>query len=258
MRSVGLLGLALWLCTTGRGEVIYRETFDESNGSRGPEKGWTQGKNIERLATPNTWHKNVLGFHGWGAPLTWTRTGGRSGGFATSESPWYLDDNHGEFYWFHLVLRMNQNKDIGIDGKDLRDATVRVSLRGRDLDVGKLKLYFWMQGEGGASSYYTKPVLFNWALTSRPLEAALRDGQWHDLSFKLTTDESQWSEMGLINGGLDGKIRVQQSRTAAHGYLEGAMKGKHWNFGFLLCNVDPRALPTGKIDIDEFGIETIH
>jgi hypothetical protein len=256
MRVVLAFCVLFSLVAPAHPEVIYQENFDQGNGSKGPEKGWTHGKNIDRMVSANTWHKNFLGFHGWGAPLVWSQTGGRSGGFATSESPWYFDDNHGEFYWFHLVLRMNQNKDIGIEGKDLRNAVVRLSLRGRELSVGDLKLYFWIQGEGGSDSYYTKPALYNWAMTSQPLEHALRDGQWHDVSFKLLTDETQWSQMGLINGGLRQKIRVVQSRTAADGSLENILKGKHWNFGFLLCGIDARALPSGKIDIDEFSIAT--
>jgi len=47
---------------------------------------------------------------------------------------------------------------------------------------------------------------------------------------------------------------VIQSRTMADGFLEGILAGKHWNFGFLLCGIDPRDLPQGKIDIDEFRI----
>ena len=61
--------------------------------------------------------------------------------------------------------------------------------------------------------------------------------------------------MGLINGGLAKKIIVNQSRTMAEGTLEGILGGKHWNFGFLLCGIDARDLPEGKIDIDEFRLK---
>lgn len=234
--------------------VIYRENFDSGPGSVGPHQGWTVGRNTDTHLGPETWHKNFLGHMGWGAPLEWSPSGGRSGGYATSSSPWYFDDNHGEFYWFHIVLRVSQTKHIGIEGADLRNATVRLSLRGRELEVGDLKLYFWVQGEGGRAGYYTQPVLVNWALTSVPLQDALRDGRWHDVSFTLPADETKWSQMGLINGGLAKKIIVVQSRTMAEGALEGILGGKHWNFGFLLCGIDPRDLPSGKIDIDEFSI----
>ena len=253
-RCMQMFLITVMTATCLAGEVIYLETFDQGNGSTGPQQGWTVGKNTEINRGPETWHKNILGYMGWGAPLEWTPQGGRSGGYATSSSPWYFDDNHGEFYWFHIVFRVRQTKDLGIQGRDLRNARVELSLRGRDLAVNDLKLYFWIQGEGGRSGYYTKPALVNWALTSEPLEDALRDGQWNDVSFHLTPDESRWSQLGLINGGLAKKIRVIQSRTMADGFLEGILAGKHWNFGFLLCGIDPRDLPQGKIDIDEFRI----
>jgi hypothetical protein len=85
-------------------------------------------------------------------------------------------------------------------------------------------------------------------------KALFRDGQWHEVSFKLDPDESRWSQMGLINGGLAKKLRVIQSRTLADGTLRGILGGKHWNFGFLLCGIDPRDLPSGKIDIDDISI----
>lgn len=234
--------------------IIYRETFDEGNGSHGPHRGWSQGKNKDSFEAGTTWHMNAAGHYGWGAPLDWHETGGRSGGYATSSSPWYWDDNHGEFYWFHFAFRVSQTEHIGIAGADLTNSSVRFSLRGRKLDVGVLKLYFWIQGTSGGDDVYKKPVLVNWALTSEPLEDALRDGEWHDLSIDLTPDETRWSQLGLILGGLAGKIVVVHSRTMADGDLAGILAGKHWNFGILLCGIDPRDPPSGEIDIDEFSI----
>ena len=135
---------ATWLA----GEVIYRETFDQGNGSTGPQQGWTVGKNTEINRGPETWHKNILGYMGWGAPLEWIPQGGRSGGYATSSSPWYFDDNHGEFYWFHIVLRVRQTGDIGIQGRDLRNARVELSLKGARLGPKRLETVFLDSGRG--------------------------------------------------------------------------------------------------------------
>ena len=107
------------------GDCVYRETFDSGSG------GWTVGKNDEN----GSWHRNVFGFRGEGAPLTWHRSGGKGGGFASSESPWYFDDNHGGFSWFHLALRVPNSSDIGLAGADLRNAIFSITLRGTDLKL---------------------------------------------------------------------------------------------------------------------------
>ena len=250
------------------GRVIYRESFDE-----GPPQEWTVGKN---KSTPEgeCWHRNILGHYGGPRPLGWSQSGGRSGGYAFSESPWYFDDNHGEFCWFHIVFRIPRSEDVGIAGEDLRGARIQLSLRGRELERKETKLFFWIQGpaiqgdyysqeeherirkEGGLSKgqdYYAAEVYRNWALTSQPLEEALQD-EWTDVSITLTNDEHHWSQLGLINGGLRRKIRVIQSLTSADGTLDEILGGRHWNWGFLLCGVDPLDQPSGKIDIDEFSI----
>lgn len=236
--------------TSTPGEVIYRESFDE-----GPaEQVWTTGKNKSHTEG-ETWHRNILGHYGWPAPLQWSRTGGRSGGYAYTESPWYFDDNHGEFMWFHLVFRSRGSDQAGIQGKDLRNAVVKFSIRGRNLDRKGTQLFFWIQGPAGRGGYYTgKGVYYNWALTSQPVDTALDDGQWHEVTLTLVNDERQWSQLGLINGGLRRKIRVIQSLTAADGYLDEILGGSHWNWGLLLCGVDPLDMPTGALDIDEFSI----
>lgn len=226
--------------------TIYRETFDTGPG------GWTVGKN----KVDGEFHKNIFGHRGSGPPLDWSPTGGRSSpGYAYSESPWYFDDNHGQFMWFHLALRVPTTVEIGIPGVDLRGATFRVVLRGRDLRTRGTRLYFWIQGRrGNPPGYYVGDPLYNWALTSRPIERPLHATDWTEESFSLVDDEAQWSQMGLINGGLGRKIRVLQSTSMADGSLTKILGGLHWNFGFVLGPLDPNDLPTGRIELDEVTI----
>ena len=81
-RCLQIFIITVMTATGLTGEVIYRETFDQGNGSTGPQQGWTVGKNTEINRGSETWHKNILGYMGWGAPLEWTPEGGRSGGYA--------------------------------------------------------------------------------------------------------------------------------------------------------------------------------
>ena len=224
--------------------IIYYNSFDNGSG-----RGWTVGKNNPEKKG-DYWHQNILGHYGGGYVPGWDR----EGGFIFSESPWYFDDNHGEFSWFHLVFRMENSTDAGIEGADMQNAEVDFRIRGWNLELKGTRIYFWIQGKGGHRGFYTGEVLYNWALTSQPVEHVLRDGRWHDVKLKLYNDESRWSQLGLINGGLARGIRVTQSRSAADGTLEGILGGKHWNWGLLLCDVDPLDQPEGRIDLDDFRI----
>ena len=169
----------------------------------------------------------------------------RSGPYATASSPWYFDDNHGEFAWLHLAFFVNRSALIDLEGQDLRNAEITLALRGRNFQRQGTQLFFWMQGT---------PATYNWALTAYPIAASLDDGQWHDEKIILHNDESRWRPMGLLNGGLARKIRVFHSLSAADGSLNDLLNGQHINFGFLLCGLDPNALPSGSIDLEEIAI----
>jgi hypothetical protein len=260
LRSKRLFALAccLWVRSINNelpAQAVYSESFDT-----GPEK-WTMGKNKATAEGKETWHRNILGHYGAGFPLKWSQAGGRSGGFAYSESPWYFDDNHGEFMWFHLIANRSYVSDnTQVAGKDLRNAVVKFSLRGRQLKLKEERFFFWIEGPSGKSipvkgNVYEAEVYRCWALTSRPLEDRLLDGVWHDVSLTLVDDERQWSFMGLINGGLRKRIRVIQSLTSADGTLGSTLgSGKLYVWGFILAGLDPLDQPSGKIDIDEFSV----
>ena len=244
-------GVFLLVTVSLSGQVIYRESFDQG------AAGWTTGKN-KTHTRGETWHRNIIGYYGQPVPLKWSVSGGHSGGYSYTESPWYFDDNHGEFGWLHLVLSKLTgwstypvDEEAPVIGKDLRNAVVRVSLRGRDMELKGTKFYYWNQAPPASGPW----VYRCWALTSVPLEGYLTDGKWHDVSFKLDPHEGKWSYMGLINGGLRKRIRVIQSLSFGDGTLEEVLgDGKLHNWGFILVDVDPLDPPAGKIDIDQFSV----
>lgn len=218
-------------------KLLYSEDFASGPGA------WTCGKDNE----DGSWHRNLYGHRGEPTPLGWFATGGRNGGFARSESPWYFDDNHGEFAWLHLAFFIDRSELIGLRGADLRNAQIDLGIRGYNLKLNDTRLLFWIQG--GAAMY-------NWALASQPIADALADGAWHDERVILHNDENRWAQMGLLNGGLARKIRVLHSLSVAEDSLDDILGGSHVNFGFLLCGLDPNNLPTGAIDIDYVRIST--
>ena len=227
-------------------KIIYQESFVDGPG------GWTTGKNDEN----GSCHRNVFGHRGEICPLEWSPEGGRKGGYAYSESPWYFDDNHGEFMWFYIALS-GRSKNLKLEGKDLRDATVHLTLRGKNLNLKGAKLIPWIEGHRGhKSSWYTPGnPLYCWALTSQSINLSVLSDEWNDIDIKLVNDEDRWDQMGIIRGGLAKKIVVIHSRTVATGSLDNILKGNHYvAFGFLLGPLDPNDLPSGRIELDEISI----
>lgn len=226
--------------------MVYRETFEKDAGV------WSCGK----AAPDGDWHRNILRERGKAEPLAWSPAGGRhGGGFASSQSPWYFDDNHGEFMWLYLAFFINRSELAGLDGRDLRNARIDLSMRGHKFDARGTELFFWIQGYA-CEDLPTRRFALNWALTSQPITRALLDGHWHDEAVHLVPDERQWRFMGHLNGGLARKIRVLQSLTFGEGTLDAILGGTHINFGFLLCGVDQNDPPHGRIDLQEVAIFT--
>ena len=231
-----------------RGKLLYREAFDKGPGH------WKVGKDKE----DGGWNRNVLGRKGHGVPLGWSPSGGLTGGLAFSESPWYFDSNHGEFMWFYLLLV----GPLGEEWKDyrhldLRGAVVSITLRSREMQLKGTRMYLWIQGYRGPHPrviYNPGDPLVSWALTSQPIGEELLDGEWHGRDLVLTNDEGCWSQMGLLNRGLPGRIIVEQSLTFATGFLDHLLNGNHYNFGFILGGVDPNDPPSGRIEVDEISL----
>jgi len=227
-----------------RVRVVYNEDFSTGPGA------WTTGKAVEG----GSWHRNIFGDRGEPTPLRWHKSGGRRGPFASTEPPWYFDDNHGEFMWLYLAFFVNRSSLIGLAGADLRNAEITLSLRGHRFQPKGTKLFFWVQGSPNREAPPEKGPLYNWALSSQPIVEELLDGRWHSRTITLTSDEGRWSSMGHLNGGLARKLRVIQSLSVLDGSLDAILDGGHVNFGFLLCGVDPNDPPTGRIDIEQVTI----
>ena len=143
---------------------------------------------------------------------------------------------------------------MGIVGKDLREGTVEIKIRGNDIDLKGSRLLLYIQGLGGGYSHYTSKVFYCWAFSSKQIGDEVLDGEWHDIAFKLENVEKKWSSMGLINGGLARKVKVTQSLTSAEGSLDGILGGGHYGIGFLLCYIDPLDQPTGRIDFAKISM----
>jgi len=234
---------------TNLGRVLYQERFDKGPG------GWTVGKDKR----DGSFNVNVLGQRGDAVPLKWQPTGGPAGGFASSEGPWYFDSNHGEFMWFYLALIGPTGEAWGKHRQtDLRDARLKITVRGHDMQLKDTNLYLWVQGNKGPyisrAIYNPGDPLVNWALVTQTIGDELTDGQWHTKELVLHNNEHHWSQMGLLNRGLPRKIVVEQSLTMATGSLDHLLNGHLYCLGFILGGVDPADPPSGRIDVADITI----
>ena len=220
---------------------IYTESFSQKS------EIWKVGKNKEADDTKEIWHQNIFGYYGCGRPLKWLPYPDKPGGFASSESPWYFDDNHGQWGWLNLIAH-TRTEAAGISGVDLRDCYIKLVIRGRDLKLNGTRLFFHIQGYGGKKGFYTGEVLYNWALNSQPVDEVLTDGSWHEVVLKLNNDELKWGQLGLVPGPMPHRIRIVQSLSAADGFLDGVLAGKHYSIGFILGGIHPLHMPEGCID----------
>ena len=229
-------------------QIIYHEDFVDGPGP------WVSGKDNDE----GRWAPNIFGKRGDSEPLIWRAEGGPGGKpYVSSCSPWYFDDNHGQFMWFYMVLLYpsdNWMEELG--DKDLRNARVSINIRGNGFERKETKLCAWTQGiSPKKDGYYVKGgVYYCWALTSQMISNELDDSQWHELDFRLHNDENAWSQMGIVT--LAKRIIVLQSTTAATGKLDHILNGHHVNIGFMLAGIDPNDPPTGGIDLSEVTIST--
>ena len=229
--------------TEKQDQIIYHESFGEGPGA------WVCGKDKD----DGLWAPNIFGKRGDSEPLKWQADGGPGGKpCVSSRSPWYFDDNHGQFMWFYMVLLYPSKYWLEDHGeKDLRNARISINVRGDGLQRKETKLLAWMQGYSREKDgYYVKGgVYYCWALTSQPISGELDDGGWHELDFCLRNDENSWSQMGLIT--LSKRIVVLHSTTCATGTLDHVLNGHHVNIGFMLAGIDPNDPPAGGIDLAE-------
>jgi len=161
--------------------------------------------------------------------------------------------------WFYLALIGPTGEAWGKHRQtDLRDARLKITVRGHDMQLKGTNLYLWVQGNKGPyisrAMYNPGDPVVNWALMTQTISDELTDGQWHRKELVLHNNEHHWSQMGLLNRGLPRKIVVEQSLTMATGTLDHLLNGHLYCIGFILGGVDPADPPSGRIDVAEVTI----
>lgn len=147
-----------------------------------------------------------------------------------------------------LWLTKRTGLNLGGGRPDFRDARISLRLRGNSVDPRGAELTFWAQSDHDPARQTTPSwVRANWAYTGRYLTAALRSGEWTEVSYVLENDTRRWSYGGN---------NLAQERAERYAYLnlDQALGDLNANFFHLYVFVDGKRPPAGTIDFDSVAI----
>jgi hypothetical protein len=210
-----------------------------------------------------SWDAGTGGWRGGsGEDLKWVPNGGLSGGYVHYQEPTGVDYNHADgIGLLHLVQYLNlgifedeRTPTAALGGKDpdLRDARVRVAVRGTSWNANGTELLWWSQIDvtHGKPPPDRNPAYSNWANTGFVLTDALFSGSWERVEYRLWNDTTQWTYAGTnreLNKQLDRSVYVYAPLDEVLSHLD-------IDVFHLLAFVDPYHSPTGAIDFDELEI----
>lgn len=208
-----------------------------------------------------SWDGGLAGWKGGaGADLVHVATGGASGGFVRFNEPSSYDYNHADGvgilnipqYMYPAPFAAEPTASLGGDSPDLRDAKVRVSVRGSGWLPRGSELLWWHQVDvwHGKPPDGAEPSYANWAHTGFLLTDALRSGGWESVEYRLDNDPTQWTFAGT-NRELNAQLKRSVYNYAP---LDDALSLVDVNFFHMLTFVDPYDPPRGAIDFDDFEL----
>jgi hypothetical protein len=223
--------------------VLYRHDFSGGSG------GWLT---VALDVAPDQLPEGALSCWNEGLRKNCYVPVGTSNGQMMLKSPWYLDPNHappGAGY-LALLTWVYLRGYAGADTEhlteiDLRDLTLRASMKSEGLDVKAGALYFWFQMLGPDGRYV------NYAYTARSVNALLREDRFTELRLRLRPDPASWTCLG-----------ASQARAEYYGCLplDQAMSHVNADFGFIILPVDelaiPEAQPAGTVAIEWIEINS--
>lgn len=206
-----------------------------------------------------TWDKGLAGWAGGvsGKDLVHRAAGGASRGYVAYTDPRGFGDDvnhldglgtvHLAQYVYPGTFPGEPSVALGGGAPDLRDARVKVHLRGRAFVGRGAELGFWLQSDADLAKQDTNDWRrTNWAFTGRFLTDALRSGAWERVEYTLPTDSTQWSYAG--------RYVAQQRPNYVYWPIEDALGRVSTDFFHMLVLVDRYAEPSGGIDFDELEV----
>ena len=141
---------------------------------------------------------------------------------------------------------------LGGADPDLRDAKVKIVLRGNSWTTSGTELVWWSQMDPKHGVYLAneEPKSSNWAHTGYFLTDHLFSGQWETASYRLWNDTTDWTYSGTnreLNAELKRDLYVYTPLNDVLSHLD-------TDFFHVLTYVDHYNYPTGTIDFDSFEL----
>jgi hypothetical protein len=204
------------------------------------------------------WDDDAGGWFSWGqGGLRHHATGGAAGGFVRFQEPSGDDHNHDDAVGtVHLSKYVYTGIWGPISGKpslflaagspDLRDARIKIHVRGTDWVPNGTELMWWAQSQSNIE-LRDQPGWqhSNWAYTGFSLADRLASGAWQGVEYRLHNNGLDWSYAG-DNPRTRGRYTYWPLDTML----------SHMNLDcfHMVMFVDPANPPTGAIDFDEFEL----
>lgn len=201
-----------------------------------------------------SWNDSLGGWKGGmsGNDLALARDESTGDSFVRYSEPSGHDPNHIDgIGWLHLCKyhypgALGQSY-WGGGVPDLRDARIKLKVRGRDWVPNGAELLWWTQADNILSEQFTVNWRrANWAYTGFTLSDRLRSGAWEDIDYRLWNNPHQWTYAG--------NNLAQKRPNYAYAPIQQGLADLNTDFFHLLAYVDPAKVPTGAIDFDEFEV----
>lgn len=206
-----------------------------------------------------SWDKDLAGWSGGmnGQDLTYHAKDGAAGGFVRFSEPSGDDPNHVDgigtlhlssyFYPATHPGPGNLLASWGGGDPDLRDARVRIAVRGQQWVANGAEVVWWTQSDNDITQQFTPNWRrANWAYTGFSLNDFLQSGKWEQVEYRLTNDTHAWT--------YGGNNLAQARPNYAYWPINDSLAHLSCDFFHLSAFVNPEKRPTGAIDFDEFEV----
>lgn len=178
-------------------------------------------------------------------------------GFARYSEPSGIDYNHvdgigllhlAQYFYPGIFSADAPSAALGGTEPDLRDAKVKVRLRGNAWSPRGSELLWWIQADSthGKPPPDRDPTFSNWAHTGHVLTDALASGNWETVEYRLENDTNAWTFAG-------GNVELARAEYA-YAPLDDALRRVDIDFFHMLAFVDDYDSPSGSIDFDDLQL----